>query len=73
MIQSDDLLREQAYLVARGVRSLALVGINMGSDLRKRLALVLDPGAGSLTEARVDQTGGVEQMDESVDRKALDK
>jgi hypothetical protein len=26
LIQSDDLLREQAYLVARGVRLLALVG-----------------------------------------------
>ena len=26
MIQSDDLLREQAYLVSRGVRALALMG-----------------------------------------------
>jgi hypothetical protein len=26
LIQADDLLREQAYLVARGVRLLALVG-----------------------------------------------
>jgi hypothetical protein len=32
MISSDDLLREQAYLVARGVRPLALVGTCVEGD-----------------------------------------
>lgn len=45
-LQNDDLIREQAYQIARGTRPLALVGsCALSADIEQRLRALAVPGA----------------------------